>query len=156
MTLIAIEYIWKFLTSGRARTNSSQPLFINDGCISLFSPQQHLRNLASRLLKFGLAKSFSVEMLVSSTVLVCCLIVIQTTPPGCYTQLTSSSLHWKKRSITTSHCSLRRSGKMRWTNMILPVFHILKLARIFSSTLKHVLIFPEVKRTILSLLFSNQ
>lgn len=95
-TWTAIQCIWKFLTSGRASTNSSQPPFINDGCISLFSCQRGPRNLASRLLKFGLAKSFSVEISVSSTVLIRCLIIIQTTPLGCYTQLTSSTLLWEK------------------------------------------------------------
>lgn len=66
-TLTPVQRIWKFLTSRRAFTNSSQPSFINDGCISIFPCQQDLRNVASRFLKAGLANSFSVENLVSST-----------------------------------------------------------------------------------------
>lgn len=89
-TSTAIQWIWKFPTSGRAWTNSSQPPFINDGCISLFSCQWDLRNLASRLYKFGLGKSFSVEILVRSTVAICCYYAtrllraahIQHPPPG--------------------------------------------------------------------------
>lgn len=125
-TLTAIQCMWKFLTSGRAWTNSSQPPFINDGCISLFPCQQDLRNLASRLLKFGLAKSFSVEISVSSTVLICCLIIVQTTPPGSYTQLTSSSPSGKKdpASPVTAPC-------VGLANMILPVFHFLKCQNLF-------------------------
>lgn len=155
-TSTAVRSIWKWLTSGRAGTNSSQPPFINDGCISLFSCQRDPRNVASRLLKFVSAKSFSVEIWVSSTVLICGLIVPQTAPRGCYTQLTSSAPLWGKQPSGTSPCSSRRTGKMIRLNRILPVFTFLKLVKIFSFTLKRVLLFPEVKWRILSVRFPNQ
>lgn len=149
--LTAIQYLWKFLTSAKAGTNSSQPSFGKDGCISLFSCQRHLRNLVSRLLKFGLAKSFSIEISVSSTVMVYHLIIVQTTPLGCYMQ----HLIWESRSSISSHCSLHRTGS-RQVNRVLPVFHFLKLVRIFYSTLKHIFIFADIEWRTRSLLFSNQ
>lgn len=67
MTSAAILWMLEFLTSGRAQANSSQTLFINDGCINLFPCQWKPRILAFRFSKFGLAKSCSIDTSVSST-----------------------------------------------------------------------------------------
>lgn len=67
ITSAAILWMLEFLTSGRAQANSSQTLFINDGCINLFPCQWKPRILAFRLSKFGLAKSCSIDTSVSNT-----------------------------------------------------------------------------------------
>lgn len=112
VTSTAVQYILKFLASGRAWTNSSQPPFSNGGYISLFSCQWDPRNLASRLLKFGLARSVSVEISVSNTVRICCVIITQTTTPGCYLQLTLCSPLWENRTSGTN------TGPASWERKI--------------------------------------